>query len=320
MWYIMDVELIKNKLDSQEYSFLRLDNRLGGKIEFLTIIGSYGYGTNNNSSDLDIRGVLGNSVNDNEKNFEDTITDTIIYSWPNFINMLANSDLESIEMMGTKQEHVFIQKFSFDLLKQNIDCFLSKNVFYGFYDNIITRLNKIQKITNLTNGIPELEKEYILEKVNYSKLFFKELLYQINKERFIYKIEWTTEYNQKKNLNICIKKMPIVTIVNKDCQINESNYFLLSDDKKIEVFRKQVMHLIRSMMMGIDILQGYGIITYREKDKDFLLDMRSGQLNNREMFDAVNYYSEKFKISYNSSLLKDTISKEHLTELILEIQ
>lgn len=40
-----------------EYDFLRNNSRLGGRIILLGLGGSYAYGTNNENSDIDFRGV-----------------------------------------------------------------------------------------------------------------------------------------------------------------------------------------------------------------------------------------------------------------------
>ena len=49
---------IKSILESKEYDFLRSNSLLKGRILFLTVGGSYAYGTNILGSDLDIRGVV----------------------------------------------------------------------------------------------------------------------------------------------------------------------------------------------------------------------------------------------------------------------
>jgi hypothetical protein len=42
---------------------------------------------------------------------------------------------------------------------------------------------------------------------------------------------------------------------------------------------KHAMHLIRLLITGTDILRGHGIITYRKKEHDLLMDIRDGNYN-----------------------------------------
>lgn len=82
----MTLEKIKEKLRSDEYGFLKTDRNLGNNIILLTLGGSYAYGTNNENSDLDIRGCSLNSkmqilTNENFEQFVNEATDTTIYSF-----------------------------------------------------------------------------------------------------------------------------------------------------------------------------------------------------------------------------------------------
>jgi len=47
----------KKLLNTSEYGFLRINPRLGPRIMLLGVSGSYGYGTNREGSDIDLRGV-----------------------------------------------------------------------------------------------------------------------------------------------------------------------------------------------------------------------------------------------------------------------
>lgn len=53
----MTIEQIIEMLQSPEYEFLRSNEHLKDKIIFLTLGGSYSYGTNVETSDVDIRGL-----------------------------------------------------------------------------------------------------------------------------------------------------------------------------------------------------------------------------------------------------------------------
>ena len=68
-----------------EYDFLRDDQRLGRRIILLGLGGSYAYGTNNEDSDIDLRGVTLPLSSDllgltDFEQYEDRRTDTVIYS------------------------------------------------------------------------------------------------------------------------------------------------------------------------------------------------------------------------------------------------
>ena len=56
----MTIEEIKQKVASKEYNFLRENEHLGKNIILLGLGGSHAYGTNTESSDLDIRGIAVN--------------------------------------------------------------------------------------------------------------------------------------------------------------------------------------------------------------------------------------------------------------------
>lgn len=108
----MTIEQIKDKLKSKEYDFLRTDKNLGNNIIILTLGGSHAYGTNNEGSDLDIRGCALNSkmqilTNENFEQFVNNETDTTIYAFNKLVALLSNTNPNTIEMLGNKPEHYF---------------------------------------------------------------------------------------------------------------------------------------------------------------------------------------------------------------------
>ena len=60
----MEIQTIKTMLQEDRYSFLRSNDHLGDNIIFLTLGGSHAYGTNIETSDVDIRGCALNKKSD----------------------------------------------------------------------------------------------------------------------------------------------------------------------------------------------------------------------------------------------------------------
>ena len=54
------------------------------------------------------------------------------------------------------------------------------------------------------------------------------------------------------------------------------------------------MHLVRLYLMGIDILQGNGIKTYREDDRELLLDIRNGKYSYEQIYNMAEKLEEEF--------------------------
>lgn len=133
----MTLEKIKEKLRSDEYGFLKTDRNLGNNIILLTLGGSYAYGTNNENSDLDIRGCSLNSkmqilTNENFEQFVNEATDTTIYSFNKLVALLSNVNPNTIEMLGNKPEHYFYVSHIGQELLDNAHLFLSKRAVYSF--------------------------------------------------------------------------------------------------------------------------------------------------------------------------------------------
>lgn len=101
----MTIEQIKEMVNGSAYDFLRTNEHLGRKIIFLTLGGSYSYGTNVETSDVDVRGCALNSESDllGLTSFEQVVntqTDTTIYAFNKLVSLLLNCNPNTIEMLG----------------------------------------------------------------------------------------------------------------------------------------------------------------------------------------------------------------------------
>ena len=102
----MTIEEVKDYINSStEYDFLR---DYPHKIAFLTLGGSYAYGTNTEDSDIDLRGVflsdkreilLNNNQNNLEKTDDHKDIDTVLHSHIKMVNMLAKGNPTFLELL-----------------------------------------------------------------------------------------------------------------------------------------------------------------------------------------------------------------------------
>ena len=133
----MTIEQIKEMVNGSAYDFLRTNEHLGRKIIFLTLGGSYSYGTNVETSDVDVRGCALNSESDllGLTSFEQVVntqTDTTIYAFNKLVSLLLNCNPNTIEMLGCKPEHYFyISDIGREMIA-NRKMFLSKRAVHSF--------------------------------------------------------------------------------------------------------------------------------------------------------------------------------------------
>ena len=80
----MTLNEIRQAVSSEQYSLLQTNEHLNSNIILLGLGGSHAYGTNTDTSDLDIRGIALNTkaeilTNQNFEQFVNNETDTTIY-------------------------------------------------------------------------------------------------------------------------------------------------------------------------------------------------------------------------------------------------
>ena len=105
----MNIFEIKAEIKKPEYDFLEKNEHLGKNIILLGLGGSHAYGTNTETSDLDIRGCALNRKNEilTNENFEQFVneeTDTTIYSFNKLISLLSNCNPNTIEILSKRFE------------------------------------------------------------------------------------------------------------------------------------------------------------------------------------------------------------------------
>ncbi len=151
----MKLDEIKKAVSGEKYNFLHENRHLGDNIILLGLGGSHAYGTETDTSDLDIRGCALNSREEIlcGESFEqviDNATDTTIYSFKKLIRLLTDCNPNTIEILGLKPEHYLYLSDTGKQLIDNRRMFLSKKAVKSFSGYATAQFHRLE---NKSEGI-----------------------------------------------------------------------------------------------------------------------------------------------------------------------
>lgn len=333
----MYIEQIKEKVRSNEYDFLRENKNLGNNIILLTLGGSHVYGTNNENSDLDVRGCALNSkrqilTNENFEQFVNEETDTTIYSFNKLISLLSNVNPNTIEMLGNRPEHyLYVSPIGQELL-DNAHLFLSKRAAYSFGGYATAQLRRLDnKAVRLVNQ--EQREKHILNSIMNAYNTFPEKYFSFQEDSIKLYIDKSEqeEYDSEIFMDINLHRYPLRdyksmwsemnNIVKDYSKIGKRNKNAIEHNK----LGKHMMHLIRLYMMCLDILEKEQIVTYREKEHDLLMDIRNGKYldDNKqpipEFFEMIDEYEKKLEYAKENTSLPDNPDYKAINEFVASV-
>lgn len=326
------INKIKKELQTQNYNFLTTNEHLGKNIILLGLGGSYAYGTNVESSDIDIRGVALNSkkeilLTEDFNQILDEPTDTTIYSFNKIITLLCNSNPNVIEMCGLKPEHyLYLSPIGQELLDNKI-LFLSKKAvesFGGYANQQLYRLN--QKSAHQMSQTA-LE-SHILKTLEFMQADFTKRYSTLDKDSIKLYIDNAIQkgYDTEIFMDVHLTHYPLRDYCSmwKELQntVTSYNRFGKRNKRALEKGKiaKHSMHLIRLYMMCLDILEKEEINTYREKEHDLLMDIRSGKFLDKndqpipEFFEMVNDYEKRLSYAKKNTSLSDVPDYKRINE------
>lgn len=286
----MTINEIKNKIETDEYSFLRDNEHLGKNIILLGLGGSYAYGTNTPESDLDIRGIALNTkeeilTNVSFENFINNETDTVIYGFYKILSLLTSCNPNTIEMLGLKPEHyLYLSPIGKELL-DNKSMFLSQKATYSFGGYATAQLRRLQNKAGMLDKESELEK-HILNSIKHAYENFKDKYFYMPDDSIKLYIDKALDNNGELTNEIFMDvNLTHYPLRDYKCMWSEMHNIVKSynssghrNNQAIEKgkLNKHIMHLVRLYHMCFDILEKGEINTYREKELDFLMQIRNG--------------------------------------------
>ena len=333
----MTNEQIKEKLKSDEYEFLRKDKNLGNNIIILTLGGSHAYGTNNENSDLDIRGCALNSkmqilTNENFEQFVNEATDTTIYSFNKLVALLSNVNPNTIEMLGNKPEHYFYVSPIGQELIDNAHLFLSKKCVHSFGGYANQQLYRLNQKSAHQLSQAGLEK-HILKTLEFMKTDFNKKYSDFSEDQIRLYIDKAVQegYDTEIFMDVKLTHYPLRDYCSmwSELQNTVKAYGKIGkrNEKALEhgKIAKHMMHLIRLYMMCLDILEKEKIITYREDEHDLLMDIRNGKFldsNDQpipEFFEMVDEYEKKLEYAKQNTSLPDNPNYKEINEFVASV-
>ena len=333
----MKIEQIKEKLKSEEYGFLRKDKNLGNNIIILTLGGSHAYGTDNENSDLDIRGCVLNSkmqilTNENFEQFVNEATDTTIYAFNKLISLLSNVNPNTIEMLGNKPEHYFYVSPIGQELIDNAHLFLSKKAIYSFGGYANQQLRRLENKSNRLVGQAQNE-EHIYKTIEHAAYDFKNRYFTMPDDAIKLYIDKAVQegYDTEIFMDVNLSHYPLrdykgmwsemQSIVKAYGKIGKRNEKAIEHNK----LGKHMMHLVRLYMMCLDILEKEKVVTYRADEHDLLMDIRNGKYldSNRqpiaEFYEMVDDFEKKLEYAKLHTNLPNNPDYKTINEFVASV-
>lgn len=324
-------------LRAPEYDFIKTNEHLGKYVILLGLAGSYSYGTNIETSDIDIRGIALNQKSDligltQFEQYVDDDTDTVIYAFHKIVSLLLNCNPNTIELLGLNPEHYLYLNDIGQMLLDNRKLFLSKravNSFGGYADAQLRRLQnalardtfpqseKEQHIFNsVKNAMHDFNRQYQHFKNGSLEIFIdKAVNPELETELFVNAN--LTHYPLRDYFNMWNTMANVVRDYEKIGKRNKKK-----DDLHLN---KHAMHLIRLFMMALDILEKGEIHTYRENEHALLMDIRFGKYQKKDgtfhesFYDLLSDFEKKLHYAAENTDLPEKPDMKKVQELVMTI-
>ena len=321
-------------MNGAEYDFLRNEERLGKRIILLGLGGSYAYGTNNENSDIDFRGITLNLPSDllgltDFEQYEDRYTDTVIYSFNKIVKLLLECNPNTIELLGLDEEQYLIKTSLGQELLDHKDLFLTKRAAKSFGGYAGAQLRRLQNAI-ARDSMPKQEREqHIYHSVKNALEDFQRKSELFDKGNIRIYIDQSDHPDLETEIFIDAdyKHLPLRDYENMLGVMNNvvRDYDKIGKRNKKKDdnhLNKHAMHLIRLFMMAVDILEKGEIRTHRTDDLDLLKSIRRGDFQkedrtfSEEFYDLLSEYEKRLDLATNKSTLPDNPDMDRVEKFV----
>ena len=326
----MELNEIKTRVFCHsDYNFLKDHKHLGNSVILVGLGGSHSYGTNIETSDVDVRGVAVNHPDYilTGRDFEQVVneaTDTTIYSFDKLLKLLCSCNPNTIELLGLKPEHYLLTSDLGDMLLNHKNMFLSRQAVYSFGGYANDQLRRLEN-KSVRDKSPAMIEHQILKSIENALHDIKRRHARFHEDDlnlYLDTIDGRTEIFMDVNLRHYPLRdysglhSELLTIVKDYGKNSVRNEKAIAHGK----LAKHMMHLIRLYLMGLDILENEQIITYREKDLPLLMDIRNGKyltednLPTDDFWELLNDFTKRFDYAKENTSLPDKVDMERVRD------
>lgn len=336
----MNINEIRDMVfSSPEYDFLSEDPVLRGRDDlFLCLGGSHAYGTQTETSDVDLRGAVMNTQREllglsNFEQFVHTPTDTVIYGFNKLIPLLMNCNPNIIEMLGCRLSHYLVITKMGARLLDNAHLFLSRRAARSFAGYAQAQFRRLENALARDRVSPQRKEEHICDSVRNVVRNFKERpqgaglsAYSLSTD-----VSFRPDRETETFIDFSVTHMPVrdlKALVNEIQNVvtDYENNMNARNRKKDEAHLcKHAMHLVRLYLMGIDILEKEKIITYRTDDLDLLMSIRNGAYQQEDgtfhssFFDLVDEMEKRFIYAKENTALPESPDFHKIEDLVVDM-
>jgi predicted nucleotidyltransferase len=324
-------------VNQPEYDFLNSNSRLGENLIFLTMGGSYAYGTNIEGSDIDVRGVTSQPRESllGLSKFEqviDNATDTTIYGFNRLVQLLLSCNPNCIELLGCKPEHYFYQtKLGAEFLA-NKSLFLSQKAVHSFGGYANQQLRRLQNAIS-HDALPQAQQEkHILSTLDIMLDSIKDRYSSFDDSSlnlFIDKAMTDSGLDEELFMDVSLKHYPLRDYLSLWSELSNTvrTYDKLgkrNQKKDDNHLNKHAMHLVRLYYMCFDILEKGEIVTYRP-EREFLLTIRNGAFQNSdstykpEFFELVDELEKRLEYAKSNTSLPPQPDHKRIEEFMMDV-
>lgn len=310
-------------LTQPDYDFLRQNEHLGRRVMLLGLSGSYGYGTNREDSDVDFRGAALQRPSDllgltEFDQYSDEQTDTVIYGFNKLVRLLLDCNPNSCELLGLPRDKYLILTPLGEELLANQSLFLSRRAVRSFGGYASAQLRRLQNAM-ARDSLPQPQREeHILRSVQNAleECIRRNPRVDSGDMRLYIDQAVTPDRETEIFMDVSYRRLPL----REYCALLDTLRSVVRDYDKLghrnhkkdaNHLCKHAMHLIRLLMMAIDLLEQHVIITCRQDELPLLMKIRNGEYLQEDgtlspaFYEILDLYEHRFQEAAKRTTLPD---------------